>query len=156
MYLNLWRYKAVRHRNSNLMIQPEPEGSTQGYLLVNVEVLSDEVLKLKNFKKDASKGFQVIKSRKAVKVGDDVATKEAVKVGDDVATKEAIKVGDDVATKEAVSSDKKQKKQGGGSKLKKKVIHKTLKSVKKTLKKGCKKKNFTSDNDVLIKKVKKY
>nr|GEU68155.1 hypothetical protein [Tanacetum cinerariifolium] len=171
--------------------------------------INDEVLKLKNFKKDASKGFQVIKSGKdkktsrskavrkvaaalqkrsqdvtvnslmnrlnkldvkeefikvnddmaikeAVKVGDDVATKEAVKVGDDVATKEAVKVGDDMATKEAVSSDKKQKKQGGGSKLKKKVIRKTLKSINKTLKKGCKKKNFTSDNDVLIKKGKKY
>nr|GEV92254.1 hypothetical protein [Tanacetum cinerariifolium] len=39
MYLNLWSYKAVRHRYSNLMIQAEPEGSTQGYLLVSVEVL---------------------------------------------------------------------------------------------------------------------
>ncbi|GKB77209.1 retrovirus-related pol polyprotein from transposon TNT 1-94, partial [Tanacetum coccineum] len=105
MYLNLWSYKAVRHRYSNPMIQPEPEGSTQGYPLVSVEVLrfnttagnpvkkillklnlsdhrilkrwrwsikvkevqrsfrhsdtdrlsrSDEVLKLKNFKKDAT------------------------------------------------------------------------------------------------------
>nr|GEV35561.1 hypothetical protein [Tanacetum cinerariifolium] len=89
----------------------------------------------------------------SVKVGDDVATMQAVKVGDDVATKEAVKVGDDVETKEAVSSDKKQKKQGGGTKLKNKVIRKTLKFVKKTLKKECKKKNFTSDNDVLIKKV---
>ncbi|GJZ22174.1 hypothetical protein Tco_0559213 [Tanacetum coccineum] len=103
MYLNLWSYKAVRLRYSNPMIQPEPEGSTQGYPLVSVEVLrfdtsagnpvkeillklnlpdhwilkdegevlksknfkevsitlipnlsrSDEVLKLKNFKKDA-------------------------------------------------------------------------------------------------------
>ncbi|GJY60152.1 hypothetical protein Tco_0460809 [Tanacetum coccineum] len=36
-----WRtYKVVRHRYSNPMIQPEPEGSTQGYLLVSVEVLS--------------------------------------------------------------------------------------------------------------------
>ncbi|GJX27526.1 hypothetical protein Tco_0233822 [Tanacetum coccineum] len=33
------KYKAVRHRYSNPMIQPEPEGSTQGYLLVSVEVL---------------------------------------------------------------------------------------------------------------------
>ncbi|GKB78017.1 hypothetical protein Tco_0944912 [Tanacetum coccineum] len=32
-------YKAVRHRYSNRMIQPEPEGSTQGYPLVSVEVL---------------------------------------------------------------------------------------------------------------------
>nr|GEX62471.1 hypothetical protein [Tanacetum cinerariifolium] len=39
MYLNLWSYKAVRHRYSNPMIQPEPEGSTQGYPLVSVEVL---------------------------------------------------------------------------------------------------------------------
>ncbi|GJU25770.1 hypothetical protein Tco_1164391 [Tanacetum coccineum] len=95
-------YKAVRLRYSDPMIQPEPEGSTQGYPLVSVEVLrfytsagnpvkeillklnlpdhrilkdggevkefqrsfchsdterlsrSDEVLKLKNFKKDAT------------------------------------------------------------------------------------------------------
>nr|GEU43161.1 hypothetical protein [Tanacetum cinerariifolium] len=53
MYLNLWSYKAVRHRYSNPMIQPELEGSTEGYPLVSIEVLSDEVLKLKNFKKDA-------------------------------------------------------------------------------------------------------
>nr|GEZ30365.1 hypothetical protein [Tanacetum cinerariifolium]GEZ33420.1 hypothetical protein [Tanacetum cinerariifolium] len=46
------------------MIQPEPEESTQGYLLVSIDVLSDEVLKLKNFKKDASKSSEVIKSRK--------------------------------------------------------------------------------------------
>ncbi|GJU88145.1 hypothetical protein Tco_1300568 [Tanacetum coccineum] len=39
MYLNLWSYKVVRHRYSNLMIQPEPEGSTQGYPLDSVEVL---------------------------------------------------------------------------------------------------------------------
>ncbi|GJW18454.1 hypothetical protein Tco_0025890 [Tanacetum coccineum] len=40
MYFNLWRYKVVRHGYSNPMIQPELEGSTQGYPLVNVEVLS--------------------------------------------------------------------------------------------------------------------
>nr|GEY01288.1 hypothetical protein [Tanacetum cinerariifolium] len=34
------QYKAVRYRYSNLMIQPDPEGSTQGYLLDSVEVLS--------------------------------------------------------------------------------------------------------------------
>ncbi|GKA77295.1 hypothetical protein Tco_0783756 [Tanacetum coccineum] len=34
-------YKAVRLRFSDPMIQPEPEGSTQGYPLVSVEVLSD-------------------------------------------------------------------------------------------------------------------
>ncbi|GJV79785.1 putative reverse transcriptase domain-containing protein [Tanacetum coccineum] len=39
MYLNLWSYKVVRHRYSNPMIQPEPEGSTQGYPLDSVEVL---------------------------------------------------------------------------------------------------------------------
>nr|GEW45922.1 reverse transcriptase domain-containing protein [Tanacetum cinerariifolium] len=39
MYLNLWSYKAVRHRYSNPIIQPEVEGSTQGYSLVSVEVL---------------------------------------------------------------------------------------------------------------------
>nr|GEW93205.1 hypothetical protein [Tanacetum cinerariifolium] len=36
------------------LYEPEPEGSTQGYPLVSVKVLSDEALKLKNFKKDAS------------------------------------------------------------------------------------------------------
>ncbi|GJU75643.1 hypothetical protein Tco_1272713 [Tanacetum coccineum] len=40
MFLNLWRYKVVRHRYSNPMIQSEPDGSTQGYPLVSVEVLS--------------------------------------------------------------------------------------------------------------------
>nr|GEU48957.1 ribonuclease H-like domain-containing protein [Tanacetum cinerariifolium] len=39
MYLNLWRYKVVRHRYSNPMIQPELKGSTRRYLLVSVEVL---------------------------------------------------------------------------------------------------------------------
>ncbi|GJS02802.1 hypothetical protein Tco_0319310 [Tanacetum coccineum] len=39
MYLNLRSYKAVRLWYSNPMIQPEPEGSTQGYPLVSVEVL---------------------------------------------------------------------------------------------------------------------
>ncbi|GKD86084.1 hypothetical protein Tco_1357238, partial [Tanacetum coccineum] len=39
MFLNLWSYKVVRHRYSNPMIQPEPEGSTQGYPLDSVEVL---------------------------------------------------------------------------------------------------------------------
>ncbi|GKA93209.1 hypothetical protein Tco_0815195 [Tanacetum coccineum] len=39
MYLIFWSYKAVRYRYSNPMIQPEPEGSTQGYPLVSVEVL---------------------------------------------------------------------------------------------------------------------
>ncbi|GKA42516.1 retrovirus-related pol polyprotein from transposon TNT 1-94 [Tanacetum coccineum] len=34
------RYKVVRHRYSNPIIQPEPEGSTQGYPLASVEVLS--------------------------------------------------------------------------------------------------------------------
>nr|GEW30377.1 uncharacterized mitochondrial protein AtMg00810-like [Tanacetum cinerariifolium] len=53
MYLNLWSYKAVKQRYSNPMIQSEPKGSTQGYPLVSVEVLSDKVFKLKNFKKDA-------------------------------------------------------------------------------------------------------
>ncbi|GJT65202.1 hypothetical protein Tco_1016682 [Tanacetum coccineum] len=32
-------YKVIRHRYSNPKIQPEPEGSTQGYLLDSVEVL---------------------------------------------------------------------------------------------------------------------
>ncbi|GJW78091.1 hypothetical protein Tco_0139773 [Tanacetum coccineum] len=36
---HLWSYKVVRHRYSNPMIQPEPEGSTQGYPLDSVEVL---------------------------------------------------------------------------------------------------------------------
>ncbi|GJR47361.1 hypothetical protein Tco_1315464 [Tanacetum coccineum] len=73
-------YKAVRLRFSDPMIQPEPEGSTQGYPLVSVDVLSSDnvnmsnphgfedfrysdtthlsrsvkVLMLKNFKKDAT------------------------------------------------------------------------------------------------------
>ncbi|GJS29470.1 hypothetical protein Tco_0490090, partial [Tanacetum coccineum] len=41
MYLNLWSYKVVRHRYSNPMIQPELEGSTQGYPLVRIEVLRE-------------------------------------------------------------------------------------------------------------------
>ncbi|GJY47447.1 hypothetical protein Tco_0436510 [Tanacetum coccineum] len=70
-------YKAVKHRYSSPIIQPEPEGSTKGYPLDSVEVLrylkngvriqrsfrhsdterlsrSDEALKLKNFKKDVT------------------------------------------------------------------------------------------------------
>nr|GEX03675.1 copia protein [Tanacetum cinerariifolium] len=46
MYLNIWRYKVVRYRYSNPMIQPEPEGSTQGYLLVSVEVLRSILMDL--------------------------------------------------------------------------------------------------------------
>ncbi|GKC03008.1 hypothetical protein Tco_0994618 [Tanacetum coccineum] len=37
-------YKVVRHRHSNPMIQPEPEGSTQGYPLDSVEVLRFDTL----------------------------------------------------------------------------------------------------------------
>ncbi|GJY59727.1 hypothetical protein Tco_0459619 [Tanacetum coccineum] len=44
-------YKAVRLRYSNPMIQLELEGSTQGYPLVSVEVLSDKVLKSKEFQR---------------------------------------------------------------------------------------------------------
>ncbi|GJW12770.1 hypothetical protein Tco_1578597 [Tanacetum coccineum] len=44
MYLNLWSYKVVRYRYSNPMIQPEPEGSTQGYPLDSVEVLRFDTL----------------------------------------------------------------------------------------------------------------
>ncbi|GJT88127.1 hypothetical protein Tco_1069844 [Tanacetum coccineum] len=36
---HLISYKVVRYRYSNPMIQPEPEGSTQGYPLVSVDVL---------------------------------------------------------------------------------------------------------------------
>ncbi|GKA79896.1 hypothetical protein Tco_0786492 [Tanacetum coccineum] len=50
MYLNLWSYKAVRLRYSNPMIQPEPEGSTQGYPLVSVEVLRFDTLAGNPFK----------------------------------------------------------------------------------------------------------
>ncbi|GJU26899.1 hypothetical protein Tco_1165520 [Tanacetum coccineum] len=39
MMKKLSNYKAVRLRYSDPMIQPEPEGSTQGYPLVSVEVL---------------------------------------------------------------------------------------------------------------------
>ncbi|GJT42735.1 hypothetical protein Tco_0951450 [Tanacetum coccineum] len=38
-FIGQYFYKVVRHRYSNPMIQPEPEGSTQGYLLDSVEVL---------------------------------------------------------------------------------------------------------------------
>nr|GEV18872.1 hypothetical protein [Tanacetum cinerariifolium] len=48
MYLNLWSYKAVRNRCSNPMIQLEPEGSTQGYPLVSVEVLRTNNVKTFN------------------------------------------------------------------------------------------------------------
>ncbi|GJU10747.1 hypothetical protein Tco_1133143 [Tanacetum coccineum] len=66
----LHNYKAVRLRFSDPMIQPEPEGSTQGYPLVRVEVLrlcnmvvevpvfqlahKCQSVKVKNFKKDAT------------------------------------------------------------------------------------------------------
>nr|GEV60803.1 hypothetical protein [Tanacetum cinerariifolium] len=36
---SLERYKVVRHKYSNLMIQPKPDGSTQEYPLVSVEIL---------------------------------------------------------------------------------------------------------------------
>nr|GEU68530.1 hypothetical protein [Tanacetum cinerariifolium] len=42
MYLSLWSYKVVRHSYSNPMIHAEPEGSSQGYPLVSVEVLSED------------------------------------------------------------------------------------------------------------------
>ncbi|GJT01810.1 hypothetical protein Tco_0822979 [Tanacetum coccineum] len=118
MYFNLWRYKVVRHRYSNLMIQPELEGSTHGYLLVSVEVLSkmeifkeilikmnqpdhidkeyqrifrytdterlsrsDEVLKLKNFKKDATlKLFKSTKQERYEHVGPKVTSSQDGKV----------------------------------------------------------------------------
>ncbi|GJT83600.1 hypothetical protein Tco_1057942 [Tanacetum coccineum] len=129
MYLNLWSYKVVRHRYSNLMIQPEPEGSTQGYPLVSVEVLrlntsagnpvkeillklnlpdhrilkdggedkefkrsfchsnteclsrSDEVLKLNNFKKDAtSKLFKSTNQESYKHVGPEVTSSQDGKV----------------------------------------------------------------------------
>ncbi|GKC91235.1 hypothetical protein Tco_1151884 [Tanacetum coccineum] len=107
MYFNLWRYKVVRHRYSNPMIQPEPEGSTQGYPLVSVEVLrkvkdggedkefqrsfrhsdterlsrSDEVLKLKNFKKDATlKLFKSTNQERYEHVGPEVTSSQDGKV----------------------------------------------------------------------------
>nr|GEU43401.1 retrovirus-related Pol polyprotein from transposon TNT 1-94 [Tanacetum cinerariifolium] len=77
MYLNLWRYKVVRHRYSNPMIQPELEESTQGYLLVSVEVLRDKVLKLKNFKKDAlSKLFKLSNQERYEHVGTKVTSEQ--------------------------------------------------------------------------------
>ncbi|GJT43961.1 retrotransposon protein, putative, ty1-copia subclass [Tanacetum coccineum] len=45
-------YKVVRYRYSNPMIQPEPEGSTQGYPLVSVEVLRSILTDLKGYVKD--------------------------------------------------------------------------------------------------------
>ncbi|GJR05818.1 putative RNA-directed DNA polymerase, eukaryota, reverse transcriptase zinc-binding domain protein [Tanacetum coccineum] len=75
------RYKVVRHRYSNIMIQPELEGSTQGYLLDSVEVLSDKVLKLKNFKKDATlKLFKSTNQEKYEHVGPEVTSSQDGKV----------------------------------------------------------------------------
>nr|GEU90341.1 hypothetical protein [Tanacetum cinerariifolium] len=47
MYLNLWRYKVVRHKYLNLMIQPEPDGSTRDIPLDSVEVLRHDVKRSK-------------------------------------------------------------------------------------------------------------
>ncbi|GJX29276.1 hypothetical protein Tco_0237355 [Tanacetum coccineum] len=90
------------------MIQPEPEGSTQGYPLVSVEVLrfytsagnpvkeillklnlpdhrilkdGGEVLKLKNFKKDATlKLFKSTNQYRYEHVGPEVTRTQDVKV----------------------------------------------------------------------------
>ncbi|GJY38283.1 hypothetical protein Tco_0424647 [Tanacetum coccineum] len=108
MYLNLWSYKAVRLRYSNPMIQPEPERSTQGYPLVSVEVLrfdtsagnhvkeillklnlpdhrilkdGGEVLKLNNFKKDATlKVFKSTNQERYEHVGPEVISLQDGKV----------------------------------------------------------------------------
>ncbi|GJS50815.1 hypothetical protein Tco_0624177 [Tanacetum coccineum] len=107
MYFNIWSYKVVKHRYSNPMIQPEPEGSTQGYPLDSVEVLrilkdggedkefqrsfrhsdterlsrSDEVLKLKNFKKDATlKLFKSTNQERYEHVGPEVTSSQDGKV----------------------------------------------------------------------------
>ncbi|GJZ11069.1 hypothetical protein Tco_0545828 [Tanacetum coccineum] len=62
---------------SNPMIQPEPEGSTQGYPLDSVEVLSDKVLKLKNFKKDAIlKLFKLTNQERYEHVGPEVPSSQ--------------------------------------------------------------------------------
>ncbi|GJX88713.1 hypothetical protein Tco_0340727 [Tanacetum coccineum] len=98
MYLNLWSYKVVRYRYSNPMIQAEPEGSTQGYPLDSVKVLSikvkefqrsfrhsdterlsrsDKVLKLKNFKKDATlKLFKSTNQERYEHVGPEVTSSQ--------------------------------------------------------------------------------
>ncbi|GJZ44430.1 hypothetical protein Tco_0591685 [Tanacetum coccineum] len=125
----LYNYKAVRLRYSDPMIQPEPEGSTQGYPLVSVEVLrfnttagnpvkkillklnlsdhrsiltdrkmvvevpdfrysdtthlsrSVEVLKLKNFKKDATLKLSKSTSQERYEpVGPEVASSQNGKV----------------------------------------------------------------------------
>ncbi|GKE15223.1 hypothetical protein Tco_1422800, partial [Tanacetum coccineum] len=93
--------QVVRHRYSNPMIQPEPEGSTQGYPLVSVEVLrsikvkefqrsfrhsdterlsrSDEVLK--NFKKDATlKLFKSTNQERNEHVGPEVTRSHGGKI----------------------------------------------------------------------------
>ncbi|GJS01759.1 hypothetical protein Tco_0318267 [Tanacetum coccineum] len=84
------------------MIQPEPEGSTQGYPLDSVEVLSikvnefqrsfchsdterrsrsDKVLKLKNFKKDATlKLFKSTNQERYEHVGPEVTSSQDGKV----------------------------------------------------------------------------
>ncbi|GJY39744.1 hypothetical protein Tco_0426108 [Tanacetum coccineum] len=64
MYLNLWSYKVVRHRYSNLMIQPEPEGSTQGYPLVSVEVLRLDPHGFKGYLKIEVKYYKTKNSKK--------------------------------------------------------------------------------------------
>nr|GEW50145.1 hypothetical protein [Tanacetum cinerariifolium] len=50
------KYKLVRHRYSNPMIQPEPEGSTQGYPLVSVEVLRYD-------KRSKSKNMEIVPTK---------------------------------------------------------------------------------------------
>ncbi|GJS05337.1 hypothetical protein Tco_0321845 [Tanacetum coccineum] len=67
MYLNLWSYKAVRHRYSNPMIQPEPEGSTQGYPLVSVEVLRNVRIKGENPSAGSDRGLKKRKTSKDTK-----------------------------------------------------------------------------------------
>ncbi|GKC49198.1 hypothetical protein Tco_1071943 [Tanacetum coccineum] len=111
MYFNLWIYKVVRHRYSNPMIQPEPEGSTQTEMELTLEQTqqgvsyevsvspmvvaarffrysdtvrlsrSDEVLKLKNFKKDATlKLFKSTNQERYKHVGPEVTSSQDGKV----------------------------------------------------------------------------
>ncbi|GJZ97974.1 hypothetical protein Tco_0670427 [Tanacetum coccineum] len=62
-----WRYKAVRLRFSDPMIQPELEGSTQGYPLVSVEVLRNVRIKGENPSAGSDRGLKKRKTSKDTK-----------------------------------------------------------------------------------------
>ncbi|GKF32480.1 hypothetical protein Tco_0102278 [Tanacetum coccineum] len=64
-----------------------------------------------------------------------------------------VKLNDDIINASADVGKKEQStKQKKGTKMKKLVVRKTLKSVQNKLKKDAKKKDFTDDDDDVIKK----